>query len=533
MSLDLIRNQHSWFTKGILILITVTFVVGIGYQLADWDTLTGVPNRTAAKVNGEDIGLVNFYTFRDNLRKQLNQEGELPPGYEEQIDMIALNQLINMKLLAQKANDLGFKVTDGELNEAITTNPAFQIDGRFVGKEMYENYIRQALNQDVGSFENSYREDLLVEKLRKFIEETTIVTDESLLNSYNKQNEKINLYYIPFKSGDYAKAYSPTDEDIDKYYQAHKSNYMTPEIRTFKYTTIDPENFEKSIKVTKDEISSYYNAYSEEFTSDDGNTKPLSEVKAEIESKLKAQRGEVLRQQFISELQDPEAENKNLDDIASEYSATVNESAPVSAKESLQVFPPSVVRRAYGLDKGTTAVIPVGTSLWVVVTKEITPPREETLEESKDQVIADLKREKSNEIARKKAQEALSSLKRVKKENLQAEAKKLGLELKETGYFSRMDRVPDINAPDIQSKAFDIDEESAVGSKVYGDANIFYIVSVKDKQKADEETFELTKAQLKDEELVKQQSEIIRNMIIEMRRQSEILPNPELFPAQG
>jgi len=533
MSLDLIRNKHSWFTKGILILITVTFVIGIGYQLADWDTLTGVPNRTAAKVNGEDIGLANFYTFRDNLRKQLSQQGELPPGYEEQIDMIAINQLINMKLLAQKAKDLGFKVTDEELNEAITTNPAFQIDGQFVGKDMYENYIQQALNQDVGGFESSYREDLLVDKLRRFIEETTIVTDESLLDSYNKQNEKINLYYIPFKSGDYAEAYAPTDEEIDKYYKAHKSKYMTPEIRTFRYTTIDPQTFEKSITVTDDEISSYYNAYSEEFLSDEGNPKPLSEVKAEIESKLKAQRGEVLRQQFISELQDPEAEGKTFDDIASEYSATVNESAPVSAKESLQIFPPSIVRQVYGLNKETTAVIPVGTTLWVVETKEITLPREETLEESKDQVIADLKRQKSNETARKKAQEALSSLKSAKKENLQAEAKKRGLELKETGYFSRMDRIPEINVPDLQTTAFEIDANSAVSGKVYGNTNTFYIVSVKDKQKADEETFELTKALLKEEELEKQQSEIIRNMIIDMRRQSEILPNPELFPTQG
>lgn len=533
MSLDLIRNQHSWFTKGILILIAVTFVVGIGYQLADWESLTGVPDRTAATVNGEDIGLANFYAFRDNLRKQLNQGGDLPPGYEEQINMIALNQLINMKLLAQKAKDLGFKVTDKELNEAITTNPAFQIDGRFVGKEMYENYINQALNQDVGSFENSYREDLLVDKLRRFIEETTIVTDESLLNSYKKQNEKVNLYYIPFESSDYAETYTPTDEEIEKYYQANKNKFMTPEIRTFRYTTLDPENFEKSVTVTEDEISSYYNAYSEEFVSEEGNPLPLSEVKAEIESQLKAQRGEILKQQFISELQDPEAEAKHLDGIASEFSATIKESAPVSAKESMEVFPPAVVRRAYDIERGAVFVMPVGTSLWAVETKEITPPRQETLEEARDQVISRLKREKSNEIARNKAQEALSKLKSIKKENLQAEAKELGLELKETGYFSRMDRVPEINAPELQTYAFEIDEKSTVADKVYGDRNAFYIVSVKEKQQADEENFELTKALLKEEELEKQQSEIISNMIMDMRRQSEILPNPELFPKQG
>ncbi len=533
MSLDLIRNQHSWFIKGVLIVIAITFVVGIGYQLADWQTLTSVPNRAAAKVNGEDISLVSFYTFRDNIKKQLSQGGEIPQDYMNQINGIALNQLINTKLLAQKAKELGFKVTDEELNEAITSNPAFQIDGRFVGREMYENYVEQGLNQDIGDFENTFREDLLVDKLRRFIEETTIVTDESLLNSYNRQNEKVNLYYIPFESSDYTTSYTPADEEIDKYYQAHKNEFMTPEIRTFRYTTINPENFEKSVTVTEDEIGSYYNAYSEEFLSEDGKPLPLSEVKSKIESKLKAQRGEVLKQQLISEIQNTEAEQKNIDAIAAQFSATINESAPVSAKESMEIFPPAIIRRAYGFDKGTTNIIPVGTTLWVVEAKEITPPREKTLEESRDEVITALRQEKAKEIASKKAQEALSKLNDVKKENLQDEAKKLGLELKETGYFSRMDNIPSIDIPELRVYAFDVDNKSAVADRVYADNDTFYIISIKEKQNADEEKFELSKALLKDQELQKQQSEIMRNLIIDMRRQSEIIPNPELFPAQG
>ena len=79
-------------------------------------------------------------------------------------------------------------------------------------------------------------------------------------------------------------------------------------MRTIRYFTLSPETFEKNIKVPEDEINSYYNAYPEEFKSPDGKQIPLAEVKKDIESKLKAQKGEALRQQFMSRSKIPKGE---------------------------------------------------------------------------------------------------------------------------------------------------------------------------------------------------------------------------------
>ncbi|MCI0481082.1 MAG: SurA N-terminal domain-containing protein, partial [Candidatus Dadabacteria bacterium] len=207
MSLNFIRNRNSWFIRGILILIAVAFIIGIGYNLSDFGAITDVPNRTAAKVNGEDVSLVNFYLMRDSLKMQFGQGGEIPEEYMNQINIIALNQLINIKLMAQKAKSLGFKVTDEELDNAIKSDPNFQIDGKFVGAERYKQFIEQALKQDVGEFENSYRETLLAEKFAGFLDETALITEENLLDVYERQNEEINLYYISFSGADYAGSY--------------------------------------------------------------------------------------------------------------------------------------------------------------------------------------------------------------------------------------------------------------------------------------------------------------------------------------
>ncbi len=534
MSLNFIRNRNSWFIRGILILIAVAFIIGIGYNLSDFGAITEVPNRTAAQVNGEDVGLVNFYLMRDSLKRQFGQGGEIPEEYLNQINIIALNQLINLKLLAQKAKSLGFRVTNEELDEAIKSDPNFQVDGKFVGAERYKQFIEEGLKQDVGEFENSYRERLLAEKFAGFLDETALITEENLMDVYKRQNEKINLYYIMFSGSDYADSYTPSEDEIKLYYQKHKGELKTTEMRQIRYFTLGPETFEKNVQVSNDEINSYYNAYPEEFKSEDGKQTPLAEARKDIESKLKAQKAEVLREQFMSRLDNPEGGGAGLDAIAQEFSiATISESKPISISDDATDIPPMITRQAFGIDKGKATIIPVGASIWVVEVKEIVPPRERTFEEAKKEAAESLKREKSVQTARKKAEESIKKLKGVKNENLPAQAKKLGLDLKETGYFSRTEKAPKIDSQMVSSEAFELDPKAGVPTRIYDDGDKFYIISVKDVNIAGPENFAAVKDDLMDQELQKQRSQVIQKMIQDLRLQAEIVPNSKLFPSQG
>ena len=204
MNLDMIRRRHKWLTLSILFFISVAFIFGIGSFVTGFGEGLSSSGGSAAEINGEEISLSEYYRVRDNLRRQYGQQGEeLPQAAIDFINMSALNQLIDLKLLAQKAEELGFRITDQELGESIRSNPAFQVDGQFVGAEGYQNFIEQGLNEDIVTFEKSYKQQLLAQKLLSFIDETIIVTDEKLLNMYNIQNEKVNLNYIEFSNKDF------------------------------------------------------------------------------------------------------------------------------------------------------------------------------------------------------------------------------------------------------------------------------------------------------------------------------------------
>ena len=535
MSLDLIRRRHRWFTLVVLVFISVTFILGIGYFTADFGSFTGTPRGTAAEVNGEEIGLSEYYRLRDSMRRQYGQEaGELPQAAIDYINMSALNQLIDLKLLAQKAKELGFRVTDEEFNKAIHSDPAFQIDGVFVGAERYQNFIEQGLNQNVTDYENFYRERILAQKLLSFIDESIMVTDEKLFNLYNMQNEKVNLNYIEFSNADFLDSESPTKEEIEKYYERKKANMKTDELRKIRYLVLDPVNFENNVQVSDEELNAYYNAYTEEFQSEDGTTISFEEAKNDVESNLRSQRGEIIREKFLESFELSQNPERSIDQIAKENRVeSISESSPFAKTQRTGDIPPLVVNKAYSQEQGSLTVVPVGASIWVIELSEISKPREKTLDETKPEIIAALKDQKSKIQARKKANETLKKIQSAKNEDIAAKVKELGFDLDETGPFTRLQRVPDINLEQLKSEAFEIDDDTTVLGKVYENNNSFYVVIFKEKISADSEDFELQKEELTQQELQTQRRDLMQKWLQNLRREAKIVPNDNLFPIQG
>lgn len=534
MGLDLIRTKHSWVTKAILIVLAITFIIGFGFSVSDFGSLSGSSKGTAAEVNGEKITLSEFYRVRDNIRRQNPQQRELPQAALDSMNIMVLNYLIDLKLLSQKAKELGFVVSDREIDEFIKSLPAFQIDGRFIGSKEYEARIRQIFNLNPGEFENILREELLARKMESFIYETALITEEELYNVYQRRNEKVNLYYIPFLSKEFLDSHTPSEEEVKKHYEANKGEFKTEELRAIRYITISPEDFENRVEISEEEVGAYYNAYPEEFIGDEGGTLPLEEARDEVVSKLKTQRGDVLLEEFVEGIGNTEKASKSLDQLAAENKIeTIDESELFTLAEILKEIPPRITRRAFEEIKGGTAIIPMGTSVWVLEVKEIVPSREKNIQEAKEEIISILKSEKAKKVTKQKAQETLTQLKTVKKEELKDKTKTLGVELQETGYFTRLDSVPTINNEQLRSEAFEIDEETVVSNKLYNNKDDFYIVSLKEKQSADMEIFNQQKDELKQQELGKQQRNLRQDWLRNLRRESKIIPNAALLPTQG
>ncbi|MER3445461.1 MAG: hypothetical protein C4291_00885 [Candidatus Dadabacteria bacterium] len=531
MLLDLLRKSQGWFVKGILILLAITFVVGFGFNYSRFGFGGKVAQGNAAEVNGEGIPILDFYRARDRLRRQYQQSGA-PEGALNYnfIDIAVLDQLIDLKLLSQKAKELGFRVTDQELSESIKSDPAFQVDGRFIGGQAYRSLVEQGLNESVSEFEKRYRDELLAQKLVNFIFETASLTDNELFNIYRIRNEKVNLYFVSFSPGDFRGHFPLSEDDIKRYYESHKGEFKTPELRKIRYIVISPKDFENKVNVFPDEIASYYNAHLDEFKTG-GETRPLSGVKEEIETKIKKRGADALFREFVQNLQGL-LNKESLDEIAKSNGLKgADEVGPFSANSNPTGIPPQVVERAFSVKKGEKTVSQSGDKVYAIDVADVIPSREKSLKEAEDEIREHLTDAKAKEIAEAKAKEILKIAQSG--EGLEKAAISLGLHLDETGYFSRVDSVPKVNSDELKVDAFLLTDKSPLAPRVYVTGDKFYVVSLKERREADHREFIEKKAELRENELSQMRRHLYIDLIRELRQTSKIAINQNLISPQG
>lgn len=235
---------------------------------------------------------------------------------------------------------------------------------------------------------------------------------------------------------------------------------------------------------------------------ENAHTKPLEEVKESIRAPLLLKEAD---RQANDEADKIAAEIRRstkttLDDLAKEYHLTVSETRPVGQTEPLLELGNSQdVRNAIFQQRVGDVSLPVRTDRGYVVLslKEILPAHPGSLEEVRDRVIGDLKREKGVEEARSKADELAKRAKSV--ENFDAVAKALGLESKTSDAFARNGNIPGGPSGKQLSAAFQM-KTGEVGAPLSLGAN-WLVYRVVEKQEPNPDDFEKQKKDLTEQVL--------------------------------
>ena len=170
------------------------------------------------------------------------------------------------------------------------------------------------------------------------------------------------------------------------------------------------------------------------------HTKPFEEVRDSLRAPLLLSQADKQASDIADHLSAAirQSNKTSLDDLAKQYHLTSGETRPVSAADPLLELGNSqdVKDQIFQLRVGDLG-LPIRTDRGYVVlsVKSIQPAHQGSIEEVRDRVISDLKREKSADLARTRAEELI---KRVKSgEKFESAAKALGLEAKTSEPFAR------------------------------------------------------------------------------------------------
>ncbi len=257
--LNYIRN--SGMAKVFLWGILLAFVATIFYSWGAGGQFGGA-NKTVATVNGIEIkvneferaygNIINFY--REQFRGQFSEEMAAQLKLKEN----ALDALIQNRLVVLEAKKMNLIVSDQELAESISKQPQFQKDNKF-SSSLYQNYLRFS-RVSTKDFEDSQRKNLLREKLEGVIKASTQISETEIQEAYKKENEKIKFKYIGFSKDYFKPASRPSDEDIQKYFESHKSQFEVPEQIQVQYVKLTPKMIEDTIEIYEEDVKDYYDS---------------------------------------------------------------------------------------------------------------------------------------------------------------------------------------------------------------------------------------------------------------------------------
>ncbi|MDH3256782.1 MAG: SurA N-terminal domain-containing protein [Nitrospinota bacterium] len=258
--LNFIRKQSdTWMVKTILWMIVLAFVATIFYSWGAGGQFGGA-NKTVATVNGMEIkinefdraygNIVNFY--REQFRGQFSEEMAAKLKLKEN----ALDALIQNRLVLLEAKKMNLMVSDQELAESIFKQPQFQKDDKF-SNSLYQNYLRFS-RINAKDFEENQRRNLLREKLEGIIKASTQISEREIQDAYKKENEKIKFEYIGFSKDYFKPAGRPSDKELQKYFDSHKSQFEVPEQIQVQYVKLTPKMVEDTIEIYEEDIKDYY-----------------------------------------------------------------------------------------------------------------------------------------------------------------------------------------------------------------------------------------------------------------------------------
>jgi peptidyl-prolyl cis-trans isomerase D len=240
-----------WVAGLVLGAIALVFVFwGINWTL-------GAPNY-AAKVNGVEItGNDVREAYQRELAKFEHQmNGQLDDAERAEIKRHVLDDFVSREALITRADDLGYRVSDPDILAAMSQIPAFQVDGKFDSKHAMA--VLRAQGRSIGQIEDMFRQELKLRQLNEAMGASSFVTQTELKRLRELTRQQRELAWLTVARAKYAAGVNPDDAEVKAYYDAHRSDYMTPETVNLRYVELNLSELAAQVKVDDAQLQAYY-----------------------------------------------------------------------------------------------------------------------------------------------------------------------------------------------------------------------------------------------------------------------------------
>ena len=268
--LDGMRRHKGWL-KWSLALVCLAFVFLYVPGFVDQTALEGFPNDVVAQVGEYDITVAQFrqmYLLQlENYRQQSSGEVSEEVLRSLGIDRQILQGMIARYAAVAEAERLGLSVSDAEVRHRIVNLPGFQVNGQFVGEARYRQTLQfQRPPMTPAQFEEEVRRDIMFERLEAAVTGWIAVSDDEIAAEHRRRNEKVRVQVVAFRGDDYREDTEATEDEVEALYEENPLSYELPEKRQLRFLLVDESAIFESISPSDDEVQQYYDANISQYT---------------------------------------------------------------------------------------------------------------------------------------------------------------------------------------------------------------------------------------------------------------------------
>ena len=180
-------------------------------------------------------------------------------------------QLVEQQVLMQVAQQLGVHISDddvrdflhqGQFGEAIFPN------GNYVGDDAYANFVATRFNMSVSQFEDEIKSVLATRRLEALITAPVTVSEPAVRAAYMKQNLKIKFDYAVITADSLRNQINPSDGQLEAWFKQNAARYANavPEERAISYFAFTTSDLSGGIpQPTEQQIQQYYNDHKSQY----------------------------------------------------------------------------------------------------------------------------------------------------------------------------------------------------------------------------------------------------------------------------
>ena len=252
------RLIRGWLGKVLLAL----FLLPLAF--AGMESLFGGGKKEgiAKSVNDVDISDKELEAQTKNYNDQYLQmvQGDESLLNQDVIRKAALDSLVDRALLTQQANKLGITLSDAQIEQMIAQQPSLQVNGKF-DQKTYENYLR-SIGMTSQLLINNIRQDHGLKMLTTAITDNALVSPVNIQQIANLQAEQRDLYLSSVKLDDYKKTVKVSNQEISDYYNKHSSKFKQLASVDVDYVVVTPAMVSQAgTAVTDAELQQAYNDF--------------------------------------------------------------------------------------------------------------------------------------------------------------------------------------------------------------------------------------------------------------------------------